>query len=372
MKTVLVTGSEGFVGKNLRVPLQCRGDVRLLCFDVQDAPGALDDLLAQADFVFHLAGVNRPQHVDELRTGNTELTERICARLTAFGRKVPLLIASSTQATLNNPYGNSKREAEQAVFAYGRESGAPVYVYRLTNVFGKWSRPNYNSVVATFCHNIAHGLDISISDPAREVELVYIDDVVNAFVARLDDMAPETGEYLTVGPTCLITLGELARRIRTLHDIRTALLMPDLSDDLTRKLYATYLSYLETNAFAYSLDTKIDIRGALAELIKSEHFGQIFVSRSHRGVTRGNHYHNSKIEKFCILQGDAVIRFRHVLSDEVLEYRVSGTEFRVVDIPPGYTHHIENISDGEMIVLFWASQIFDPKQPDTHSCKVQP
>lgn len=371
MKTVLITGTEGFIGKNLRVSLQSREDVRLLCFDVQDDPDLLDDLLEQADFVFHLAGVNRPEHVDEFCRGNSELTERICSRLTASGRKASLLISSSTQALLDNPYGNSKRDAEKAVFAYGRKTGAPVHVYRLTNVFGKWSRPNYNSVVSTFCHNVAHNLDIAIFDPEREMELVYIDDVVAAFVAQLDAINMGSNEYLTVGPSYCITLGELARRIRMLRDIRATLLMPNLSDDFTRKLHATYLSYLATTDFAYNLDTKTDSRGTLAELIKSEQFGQIFVSRTHQGITRGNHHHHSKIEKFCVLQGDAIIRFRHVLNNEVLEYRVSGTDFRVVDIPPGYTHHIENITVGEMIVLFWANQIFDPENPDTFFCEVQ-
>lgn len=372
MKTVLITGSEGFVGKNLRVALQNREDVRLLCFDVQDDPAILDALLDQADFVFHLAGVNRPEHTDEFYLGNSGLTERICLRLTASGRKASLLLSSSTQAQLDNPYGNSKREAEKAVFAYGRKAGTPVHVYRLTNVFGKWSRPNYNSVVSTFCHNVAHNLDIIISDPACELELVYIDDVVAAFIADLDGMVPKSDEHLTVGPTYRITLGELARHIHMFRDIRTTLFVPDLSDDLTRKLHATYLSFLATDDFAYNLTTKTDSRGTLAELIKSEQFGQIFVSRTHPGITRGNHHHHSKVEKFCVLQGDAVIRFRHVLNDEALEYRVSGDDFRVVDIPPGYTHHIENVSTEELIVLFWANQIFDPKQPDTYHCEVQP
>lgn len=372
MKKVLVTGADGFVGRNLREALGRQADVQILCFDVQDDPATLASLVSEADFIFHLAGVNRPQSVEEFTTGNAGLTQTIVSLLQKQGKKTPMMISSSTQAAQDNPYGISKRVAEETVFAYGRDAGTPVYVYRLTNVFGKWSRPNYNSVVSTFCHNISHDLDITISDPANVVELVYIDDVVAAFVALLDGTVPGSGEYLTVGPTYRITLGELVRRVRTLRDIRATLLVPDLSDDLTRKLHATYLSYLETNDFAYSLDPKTDNRGILAELIKSEQFGQIFVSKTHRGITRGNHYHNSKIEKFCVLHGDAVIRFRHVLNDEVLEYRVSGADFRVLDIPPGYTHHIENISDGEMIVLFWANRIFDPKQPDTYPCEVQP
>lgn len=371
MMTVLVTGSDGFIGRNLREALQRLEDVRILCFDVSDDPATLPDLLAQADIIFHLAGVNRPRHVEEFQTGNAGLTAQIVETLTNLGKTVPLVVSSSTQAEQDNPYGISKRQAEDAVFAYGRTTGAAVYVYRLTNVFGKWSRPNYNSVVSTFCHNIAHGIDITISNPANVVELVYIDDIISHFMRILQgDMEP-SDRCLSVGPVYRTTLGELADRIYQLHDIRTSLVIPDLADDFTRKLHATYLSYLDRNDFSHGLDIKTDPRGELAELIKSAHFGQMFVSRTHAGITRGNHYHNTKIEKFCVLQGDAVIRFRHVFLDDVIEYRVTGTRWEVVDIPPGYTHHIENIGTGEMITLFWANQIFDPAAPDTYYREVQ-
>lgn len=365
-RRILVTGAEGFIGKNLSVALGRLEGVEVLRYDVADDPATLPALLKQADLVYHLAGVNRPRCEEEFRTGNAGLTRTIVAILRETGRKTPLVLSSSTQAGLDNPYGVSKREAEETVFAYGRETGAPVHVYRLTNVFGKWSRPNYNSVVATFCHNIARGLPIAISDPAREVELVYIDDVVAAFLAVLEVEVPGSDAVMTVGPTRRITLAALAELIRRFSDIRGTLVIPDQSDDFAGKLHATYLSYLETDDFRHGLDTRSDSRGSLAELIKSPHFGQMFVSRSHGGVIRGNHYHDTKVEKFCVLQGEAVIRFRHILSEEVIEYRVSGTGWEVVDIPPGYTHAIENLSDGEMIVLFWANQIFDQARPDTH------
>lgn len=366
MRRVLVTGAEGFIGKNLSVALGRIEGVEVLRFDVADDPATLPALLGEADIVYHLAGVNRPSHDEEFRTGNAGLTRTIVTILRETGRTIPLVLSSSTQAGLDNPYGLSKREAEDAVFAYGRETGASVFVYRLTNVFGKWSRPNYNSVVATFCHNIAHGLPITISDPAREVELVYIDDVVAAFLAILDGATPGSDTFMTVGPTRKITLGVLAEKITGFRDIRHTLVIPDLDDDFAGKLHATYLSYLEADNFSCPLETRIDSRGGLAELIKSPHFGQMFVSRSHGGVIRGNHYHDTKIEKFCVLQGEAVIRLRHILSEELLEYRVSGNRWEMVDIPPGYTHAIENLSDNEMIVLFWANRIFDSDHPDTH------
>lgn len=366
MTTVLVTGADGFIGRNLREALQRLDDVRILCIDIAAGPEVLPALLSQADFVFHLAGVNRPRDLAEFQTGNAGLTARIVELITGLDRSIPLIVTSSTQAALDNPYGISKRQAEEAVFAYGRRSGAPVYVYRLTNVFGKWSRPNYNSVVSTFCYNIAHGIDITISDPANMIELVYIDDVVSEFIRVLRGTVPHSNSLLSVGPTYRITLGDLAERIHALWDIRTTLVIPDLADDFTRKLHATFISYLDTKDFSHGLEIKADQRGELAELIKSPHFGQMFVSRTHAGITRGNHYHNTKIEKFCVLEGNALIRFRHLFSNDVIEYRVTGDSWEIVDIPPGYTHHIENIGNGEMITLFWANQIFDHSQPDTY------
>lgn len=370
MKTVLVTGSNGFIGKNLRLELRRHPDVKVLCFDAEDDFRILEGYLQEADFIFHLAGVNRPKDVAEYAEGNTGLTRTIVSILDECERKPAIIMTSSTQAVMDNPYGRSKKAAEDILLDFGERSGAPLYLYRLTNVFGKWSRPNYNSVVSTFCHNISRGLDITISNPTNMVELVYIDDVIAEFANVLSGQVKPSASFLGVGPSYRTNLGELAEKIYEFRGIRYNLVIPDFSNEFTRKLHTTYLSYLEPNNFSYGLDIKADNRGDLAELIKSARFGQIFVSRTHSGVKRGNHYHDSKIEKFCVLQGEAVIRFRHVFSDDVVEYPVSGTKWEVVDIPPGYTHQIENLSDTEMIVLFWADRIFDPDNPDTYFCEV--
>jgi UDP-2-acetamido-2,6-beta-L-arabino-hexul-4-ose reductase len=366
VKRVLITGADGFIGKNLVATLGRREGVEVVGLGKGEDHSSMVSSICRADFIFHLAGVNRPHSEDEFLRGNTELTRFITNVLLENGKKTPLLLSSSTQAALDNPYGISKRLAEECVFEYGGKAGAPVHVYRLANVFGKWCRPNYNSVVATFCYNIARNLDIRISDASTRVQLVYIDDVVTEFAGVLH--AAEQGfteSIRTVLPTYTLSLGELADRIYRLRDIRRSLVMPDLSESFMRCLYATYLSYLDTGDFCYSLDWKTDNRGSLAEFLKSEHFGQMFISKSHAGIIRGNHYHDTKVEKFCVLQGNALIRFRHILGNEVLSYTVSGEKPVVVDIPPGYTHSIENLSGNEMIVLFWANQVFDPEKPDT-------
>ncbi|MDD5476498.1 MAG: NAD-dependent epimerase/dehydratase family protein, partial [Syntrophales bacterium] len=306
MTTVLVTGSKGFIGRNLLEALGRRSDCRILEFEIEDAPSLLRNYLAEADIVYHLAGVNRPDDEEEFMRGNAGLTEFILAALEELQRTPVIIMSSSTQAALENPYGISKRKAEEALFDYAGRTGAPVYVYRLTNVFGKWCRPNYNSVVATFCHNIARDIPITVSDRKRELELVYIDDVVAEFFRILDGPpAAPVADYPAVTPTCRVTLGELADMIGRFRDIRRTLTVPDMSDTFTRRLYATYLSYLEKDDFAYGVAPRTDERGTLSELLKSEQFGQIFVSRTREGVIRGNHYHNTKVEKFCVIQGEA-------------------------------------------------------------------
>jgi UDP-2-acetamido-2,6-beta-L-arabino-hexul-4-ose reductase len=272
---------------------------------------------------------------------------------------------------MDNPYGISKRAAEDAVFDFGRGTGASVFVFRLNGVFGKWCRPNYNSVVATFCHNIARDLPVSISDPAREIELVYVDDVIRAFIGIMDGCpSVSDGKYCLVEPRYRVSLGALAATIQGFRDSRSNLSIPDVSDSFVHALYSTYLAYLPTDSFAYALTQRTDPRGELAELLKSPRIGQIFVSRTRPGITRGHHYHDTKVEKFAVLEGDAVIRFRHILGGDVIEYSVSGREFRVVDIPPGYTHSIENVGENDMIVLFWADEIFSPDVPDTYGMTV--
>jgi len=371
MKVVLVTGSSGFIGKNLIERLiQCE-DVDILAFDQENESSNLIDFVKKADIIFHLAGVNRPEKEDEFKSGNVGLTQQIIDILEESGKSTPIVFSSSIQAALENPYGQSKKDAEDVLVAYGRKQKTDVFIYRLHNVFGKWCRPNYNSVVATFCHNISHGQDIVISDESKEIDLVYIDDVVNEIVSILFQKPIHIQDrFYEIKETFQITLGDLAQRIYQLRDMRATLIVPDMSDRLTRCLHATYLSYLDKKDFSYKLNSKMDERGMLTELIKSKHFGQVFVSTSGKGIVRGSHYHNTKIEKFCVLTGEAVIRFRHIFNDEILSYPVSGKSLEVVDIPPGYTHSIENTGEGDIVVLFWANQMFDSNQPDTYYCEV--
>lgn len=377
MKSVLVTGAKGFIGKNLCVALKRRADVGLIEYDIDSPEDLLKESLSRVDVIVHLAGVNRPERVEELTEGNFDLTRQICDVLNRTGRRPLFLLSSSAQALLDNPYGVSKRQAEEEVFAFGEKTGAKIAIFRLPGVFGKWCRPNYNSVVATFCHNIARDLPIKISDPSNEIELVYIDNVVRAFMYVVDGVPPAMdGRFCQVKPTYRITLGALAEQLRSFRESRISLALPDVSDPFVHALYATYISYLPTEAFAYALTQRTDSRGELAELLKSPHIGQIFVSRTRPGITRGHHYHDTKVEKFVVLKGDAVIRFRHIMTEGrdqkagVIEYRVKGEEFRVVDIPPGYTHSIENVGPNDLIVLFWADEIFDPEIPDTFSLPV--
>ena len=363
---IVVTGAQGFIGKNLVAWLGRQMDHQILCFGRQDSWAKVMEGLALADLVFHLAGVNRPQSAEDFRTGNVNFTQQICDQLMATGRPVSFVLASSIQATMDNPYGVSKRQAEEVVRAYAERNQARVAIYRLPNVFGKWCRPNYNSVVATFCHNIAHDLPITINDANHVVELVYIDDVIQHLGYELEQNNHTIITYPQVQPTYQISVGRLAEVITSFRQMRHTLVAANFADPFVNKLYATYLSYLKQDNFAYGLDRKCDPRGSLAEFIKSPSFGQVFVSRTLPGITRGNHYHHTKTEKFLVLEGQAIIRFRHLHSNEIIEYPVRGEEFRVVDIPPGYTHSIENVGSSELITLFWASEIFNPAQPDTY------
>ena len=487
IKNILVTGANGFVGRNLCAHLARREDLTLFRVDVDSAPDELDRAIESAEIIFHLAGVNRPKDPGEFQSGNAGFTEDLCAKIAEAGRKPLLVLSSSIQAALENPYGVSKRGAEDAVKDWAERGGGRAVIFRLKNVFGKWCRPNYNSVTATFCHNIAHDLPITINDPDKELDLVYIDDVVEAFGRviehgagsgergedrrqRTEDRGRRTEDggqrmenaerkpldsanpsplppgscplplsasplplvpcplppgpwaYREVDRSYRLTLGELAARIRSFREMRRTLVLPDLGDPLNRCLYATYLSYLDGPDFAYRLDQKTDPRGSLAEFVKSATAGQIFVSRTKPGITRGNHYHHTKTEKFLVLEGEAIIRFRRVDSREqgagsreqgaeicgryraehpgsstsqaastlpelpapgsglraprselpaaVIEHRVSGRDFVVVDIPPGYTHSIENVGSGELVTLFWASEPFNPQRPDTYGMEV--
>ena len=370
---VLVTGSNGFVGKNLCSVLRTIESVQLYEFDIANFSVDLERMLSDVDVVVHLAGVNRPKNEQEFMTGNAGLTESICSFLGRSGNPAKIVLASSIQAESDNPYGQSKLQAEETIREYAENSGAKAVVYRFKNLFGKWCRPNYNSVTATFCHNVAHGLPISISDPSRVIELTYIDDVVNALVCEIMDDDPQAQQGFSFAPELTgypISLGELADLITSFRKSRETLEMPGFDSSLNKALYATYLSYLDGEEFAYPLTIRSDERGCLAEMMKSRTFGQIFVSRTKPGITRGNHYHHTKTEKFMVVEGEALIRFRRIDSDETIEHRVSGQEFKVVDIPPGYTHHITNTGQGELVTLFWASEMFNPERPDTYFMSV--
>jgi len=373
MRTILVTGSAGFIGKNLIVRLQELDNVTIKSFDQEDNIETLKKYLQESDIIFHFAGVNRPKNVEEFEKGNVGLTKILIKLLEEMDKKIPIVLTSSIQAELDNPYGKSKKRAEDELIKYSKKNGVPVYIYRLPNVFGKWSRPNYNSVVSTFCYNISHNLDITISNPIQELELVYIDGVINEFVSLLDREEKDLQKHFyNIKRTFRVTLGELADKIYKIKEIKKTLIIPDLSDIFMKYLHATYLSYLEKDDFSYEMDLKEDSRGDFVELIKSESFGQVSISRSKKGVIRGNHYHNTKNEKFCVIQGEAVIKLRKVLDDNIISYYVSGEKTEIIDIPPGYTHSIENLTDddGEMILLIWANEIFNPKNPDTYYCEV--
>ncbi len=367
---ILITGSKGFVGQNLVAQLNRCEELTLFEYDMGSDAAVLNEGLRLADVIFHLAGVNRPQTEEDFHIGNTGSTEEICRKLLELGRQPKIVLSSSIQAELDNPYGVSKRNAEDVLRRFAMQSGAACVVYRFKNLFGKWCRPNYNSVTATFCYNIAHDLPIQISNPALEIELIYIDDVVNAFIRELDGLGNVGAFFAAELPSYRISLGKLSEMIKSFRDMRTSLYQLDFSQPFVRALYATYLSYLAEDNFSYALKQFTDQRGELAELLKSPVVGQIFVSRTRPGITRGNHYHNSKVEKFVVIEGDAVIRFRHVLNDKVIEYPVCGLEFKVVDIPPGYTHSIENVGKTDMVVLFWANEVFNADKADTFFEKV--
>ena len=365
MKKILITGGRGFLGRNLADHLLERKDCVTTIFGREDSAEDLRNWLLDADVVFHLAGVNRPQDPTDFERGNAGLTEQLCQFLREGRRSPKIVFSSSIQAELDNPYGASKAKAEKALQTFASETGACVRIYRLKNLFGKWCHPNYNSVTATFCHNIAKDLPISVSDPARQVEMSYVDDVVSAFLAEIDgrQAGAEAGAEI---PTYCIQLGDLAGRIQAFHEMRTTLTLPDFSDWFNRALYATYLSYVAPAARGYNLEIKSDARGSLAEFIKEKHFGQIFVSRTKPGVTRGNHYHHTKTEKFFVVEGEGLIRMRSVEGGPVEAYFVTGSAYRVIDIPPGFTHSIANVGTEEMVTLFWSSEMFDPNRPDTY------
>lgn len=361
---IVVTGGDGFIGRNLRVRLHELGFAEVVNIEKDASEEQLVDALALADFVFHLAGVNRPQEVSEFDTGNRGLTATVCRALRDTGRRVPVAYTSSTQALADNPYGASKRAGEREIEGYAAESGADAYVFRLTNVFGKWCRPNYNSAVATFCHNLVHGLPLTVNDPSAQLRLVYIDDVVEA-MTQLVREAGRPGGAVEVAPEYDTTVGEVVAMLREFAGSRASGMSPRTGTGLTRALYATFVSYLPPTDFAYDLVRHADPRGVFTEMLKTPDCGQFSFFTAHPGVTRGGHYHHTKSEKFLVVKGSARFGFRQIVSGERHEIFVSGEQSRVVETVPGWAHDITNVGDDEMIVLLWANEAFDSQRPDT-------
>ncbi len=368
---ILITGAGGFVGKNLVETLRAAGYTSLLCFDIADTADTLAAYCAKAEFVVHLAGINRPTDPSEFYSGNLGLTEQLLANLAAAGNKAPVLVTSSIQAELDNDYGKSKRAAEDAIFAHGNATGAPVYVFRMEGVFGKWCRPNYNSVVATFCHNVAHGQPIEVRDASYTFPLVYIDDVVDCILGAMHQpeaimMDKSARPICRMHPVHTVTLGQLAEIITGFAKGRKTLAVPYLEEgSIEKKLYSTYLSYLPEDGFAYPLTMHCDERGSFTEILRSPERGQCSVNTIRPGITKGNHWHNSKNEKYLVVAGQCTTRLRKVGTDKVIEYVTNGSDLQVIDIPTGYTHNIQNTGETDAAVFMWVNEPFDPAHPDT-------
>jgi len=367
---ILITGAKGFVGKNLVAELRNRGYSELYEYDFDTEKKMLDVFCADAEFVFHLAGVNRPKEQSEFMEGNFGFTSELLNTLKKHGNKCSLLISSSIQASADNEYGRSKKAGEDLMLEYEKETGAKVFVYRFPNVFGKWSRPNYNSAVATFCYNVARDMPIQVNDRDALINLVYIDDVVEEFINALNGNANSKNGFCIVPVEYFVKLGDIVDLIYSYKNSREDLFIPDMSDEFTKKLYSTYISSLPEDRFSYLLNSHIDNRGSFTEFIKTINGGQISVNISKPGITKGNHWHHTKNEKFLVVSGRGVIRFRNLNSDNVLEYFVSGDKLEVVDSPVGYTHNIENLGDTDMVTIMWANESFNNEKPDTYYLEV--
>jgi len=384
---ILITGAKGFIGKNLAETLNnikngkdqsfnLTNNLTIFKFDIDTDPKMLDFYCQKADFIFHLAGVNRPEDQSEYMKGNLGFTSILLDTLRKYKKRPPVMLSSSIQAEMNNPYGQSKRAGEELVFQYSIDTKSPVYVYRFPNVFGKWCRPNYNSVVATFCNNIANDIPIMVSDPAIVMNLVYIDDVIVELINCLKGNATKDNNLCSVSETYKIALGEIVDLLYSFKASRdmfsdAKLTIPDMSNTFTKKLYATYLSYLPTDGFSYDLKMNCDNRGSFTEIIRSYDKGQFSVNISKPGITKGNHWHNTKNEKFIVVSGRGVIRFRKIGIDmhgckyPIIEYFVDDEHLKVVDIPTGYTHHIENLCNNDLVTLIWCNECFNSNKPDT-------
>ena len=371
---VLITGANGFIGKNLQLHLSERKDIEVLCFTRSNDVAELSNTLLGVDFVFHLAGINRPEDPAEFVSGNVDLTQALCEALCACaastGKSPSLVYSSSIQATVGSNYGVSKRRAEQALSELATNYQIPVHVFRLPNVFGKWCKPHYNSVVATFCHNIARGLPIEVHDPAALLTLVYVDDVIARFLHLMDgaDSCVDDAGFEVVGPQYSTTVGALAAQIKAFQTSRVTLVSERVGEGLVRALYATYVSFLPEESFTYSLPQYVDPRGVFVEMLKTPDFGQFSFFTAHPGITRGGHYHHSKTEKFLVIKGSARFRFRHMLTLATHELLTNGDHPEVVETVPGWAHDITNVGTNELIVMLWANEVFDRARPDTFAC----
>lgn len=366
---ILVTGANGFIGKNLVAKLNQLKTYELILIDKDNTKEELKNALLEAEFIFHLAGINRPKDEKEFFEGNSGLTGEIVNILKANKKSTPIAITSSIQANLDNAYGKSKKLAEEELLIYSTDVNSKVFIYRLPNVFGKWCKPNYNSAVATFCHNIARGEEIWISDPSREMTLVYVDDVVRCLISSLENKDSLSG-YVNIDIEHKVTLGKIVELLNSFVQSRKNLMVPNMEDEFTKKLYSTYLSYLPEEKFSYPLKMNVDNRGSFTEFLKTSDRGQVSINISKPGITKGNHWHHTKNEKFLVVSGEGIIKFRKIDSEEIIEYKVSGERLEVVDIPVGYTHNIINTGTSDMVTVMWVNEIFNPEKPDTYFLEV--
>lgn len=392
---ILVTGAKGFVGKNLVESLKNikEGKDRthtnlsieeIYCYDIDSDVSILDNACKNADFIFNLAGINRPKTNEEFMQGNYDFALELLNRLKLYNNFCPVMLSSSIQATLlgryaNSDYGISKKAGEDLFFKYAKETGAKVLVYRFPNLFGKWCRPNYNSVIATFCNNIANDLPITVNDESTELELLYIDDLIDEMISALqgrehhcefdgiNTLLADDGKFCAAPVTHCVTLGEIVKLLNKFHAQSTTLMMPEISNNsFAKKLYSTYLSYLPEDKIAFNLKMNEDARGSFTELLKTEKCGQFSVNISKPGITKGQHWHHSKWEFFIVVSGHGLIQMRKIGTDKVLNFEVTGEEIKAIHMLPGYTHNIINLSDSEnLVTLMWANECFDPNKPDT-------
>lgn len=363
---ILVTGSKGFIGKNLIMKLKEEKHYKVFECDKELDKLTLEKYCEQVDFVYHLAGINRSDNEEDFMKGNAGFTLKLLELLSKYNKCCPLMLASSIQATYNNTYGKSKKAAEDLVLSYSAKNNANVFIYRLPNIFGKWCKPNYNSVVATFCHNIGRELPITIDEPEKVLKLVYIDDLVKELIQLLKQ--PNTNNiYYDIHPSYIVSLRRISELLYSFKEGRSSGYIPDFSDEFTKKLYSTYLSYLPEDGLSYKLTMHSDNRGSFTEFIKTVQCGQISVNVIKPGIVKGNHYHHLKVEKFLVVSGRGVVRLKHIISGRIQEYYLNSEVLEVVDIPVGYTHNIENLGSSDLIVMIWCSEIFDKDNPDTYS-----